>query len=331
VALGLVLGGCAVPIRIAAIDASAPRDLTPIAIDAGLSSIEDPATKARLARLLATPDMREIERQLIAGVVDGSLATMSEKERVERVNDLTSRYAAGVLRMLASEFVPQAREAASEALKGAVDGAFDEAMSERHQRVLTRFASSLAEASVRPIADQLSTTHLASGVSSAMTQQIGPALQTVLRENLALGVADALLDERVQRALGTTARNLSRETILGSNEGLSQIQATRPANQPSWIDRGLSLATEGAQIASAITWFLALIALALAIWIVKLLLLQRRHRIEIDRLVPVSPPPPAPPAAPLWREPGAPRFRARHFARKRALARPSTPDPPPGA
>jgi hypothetical protein len=90
--LSLGASGCAIPTRIQAVDPKVPRESTSIAMDAAVGEMEEAKTRRRIERVLASPEVKDAERELMAGMVDGSLAALSERDRGERVSAVTSRF-----------------------------------------------------------------------------------------------------------------------------------------------------------------------------------------------------------------------------------------------
>ncbi|WP_437956908.1 hypothetical protein WME76_36885 [Sorangium sp. So ce119] len=263
----LLLGavGCALPTRITSVDEEVARVQTPAAIDEGLGKLEEAETQRRVARLMASPEVRAAQRQLIAGLIDGTLASLGEADRAARVNELTAEYMRGVVR-------------------SAMDGAMDGALSEDSRRDLQRMTGSLVEASVRQLRDSLDEADLGPAMSSALREQLGPALQVVIAENLGPGMTALLGSEDFQRALGATARVIGREMVAGANDALTEVQQRSGGPQgESMLSRVGDLADEGAQLVSALPWILAAIAVALAVWVTTLLAQRKRYRAEIER------------------------------------------------
>jgi hypothetical protein len=258
VALAISTSACMVPTRVAKLDLEIPRDATPVAIEAGLRALDDPANKQRIQQMLASPEMKAVERELVAGMVDGSLAALSEADRAERIGALTSRYATGMLQGFSRDVAPQIGLAISEMTRSAVRSAMSEAMKPANQRELT------------------------TAVSDALTRDLGPALQKVLTDNLGPGIAAALENEEVKRALGDTAHLLGREMVLGVNEGMAKIQDSKAKGDTSMLGSLGNLANKSANVASGITWVLAALVLVLGALLVKLLMQARKYRSESE-------------------------------------------------
>ena len=276
--LALCLGtGCAAPV--AELSAEIPKAATPAVVEAGLDTLEDPNTRLRMARLLATPEMRAIQRELAAGLLDAALATLGEEERIARIDALTSRAVARMLRGAAREVPPLA----ASVTRGAVDGALDAALDPARSKALQRSVSDVVATTVRSAARGIDDAGIAKSVSSAMTEQIGPALEATLRDDVTPGLAATLGDERLHRALGATAHVLGREMVLGVTEALAQ-QKPPPASG-SLLSRLTNVAQEGARLFGSAAWVLVALVVLLFAWIVKLLVQTRRYRADASRRI----------------------------------------------
>ncbi|XXX75628.1 hypothetical protein WMF30_49055 [Sorangium sp. So ce134] len=265
-ALSVLLGaaGCALPTRITSVDEEVARVQTPAAIDEGLRKLEDAEIQRRVARMMASPEMRAAQRQLVAGLIDGTLASLSDEGRAARIDELTAQYTRGVVR-------------------SAVGGALDGALDEDARRELRRVTGSLVEASVRQLRESLDEADLGPSVAAALREQLGPALQAVIAENLGPGVTSLLGSEDFQRALGATARVVGREMVAGANDALTEAQQRDGRRDGSMLSRIGHLADEGAQLVSTITWLIGAVAVALAVWVTLLLVQRRRYRVETEQ------------------------------------------------
>jgi truncated hemoglobin YjbI len=256
-ALSAGAAGCAIPIRLTDVDPEVPRRSLPQSIDAGLDTLDQAETKRKIEGLVKSPEMREIERELIAGLLDGTLTAMGDEERSKRVGGLMSKALGGIFEGASAQMGPEMREAIAASV-GAV-----------------------VARSVKEAAKGLRDAEIGEQISTAMTEQVGPAMQKALRENIGRGLAEVLKDEEVRRELGETARVLGREMVAGATEALAQAQ---PPNQVgSTLDRISQLAGKGSRLFDSITWALGLIILALAVLIVRLMAQAKRYREDAHR------------------------------------------------
>lgn len=269
--------GCAVPIRIADLNKEIPRTTMPIAVRAGIDTMSDPETARRVQRLLADPQMRAVQEALVAGLVDGTLATLSDKERAERIGAMTMKAMTGLLQGASREL----SAGLGAATQSALDGALDTALSPVHRRQLETLLTEIVVATIRAVAAGLREAEVGKHLSESITDQVGPALGKALREEVAPGFAALLQNEELNRALGATAKRLGRELVLGATEALAQTQ--QPKADGSLLSRITELAQQGARLFGSAAWLLILIIAALLAWTLKLLAQSRSYREEAER------------------------------------------------
>jgi hypothetical protein len=269
--------GCAVPIRLTGVDSEVPRRAVPDSVDAGLDKLADAETKRRIEGIMKSPEMRNIERELINGLLDGTLGSLSDEERSKRIGELMSKALVNMMEGASAKMGPMASKMTS----GAVGGALDAALSPERREALAESVGAVVSKSVKSAVEGLRDAELGASVSTAMTEQVGPAMQKALRENITRGLAEVLKDEELRRELGETARVLGREMVIGATEALAQAQP--PQESGSSLARISQLAGRGARLFESATWMLGLVILALLVWIVKLMAQGRRYREEAHR------------------------------------------------
>jgi hypothetical protein len=277
VVLLTAIASCAIPIKVTDLSKKIPRTTVPIAVAAGVDALDDPEIKRRIQRLMATPEMRRIEQELVAGMVDGTLAALSEEERAERFAALMKKAMTDILRGAVRELEPRM----AEMTRGTINGALDAALDPGRQRALDSLVEGLVKSSIRSAAAGLHEAEIGKNLASAITEQLGPALKQILREDLAPSLAELLNNEEFQRALGETARMLARETVLGVTEALAHTQ--KPKDDGSILARVTELIHQGARLFGSAAWVLLLVIVTLVIWTIKLLVQSRRYREESDR------------------------------------------------
>lgn len=268
---------CAIPIRIADLNKEIPRTTMPIAVRSGIDTMSDPETTRRVQRLLADPQMRAVQEALVAGLLDGTLATLSDKERAERIGALTTKAMTGILQGAAREL----SAGIGAVTQSAVDGALDTALSPTRRRDLERLLGEIIAATIRAVAAGLRDAEVGKKISGSITEQVGPALGKALRDDVAPGLAALLQNEELNRSLGATAKLLGRELVLGATEALAQTQ--QPKAEGSLLSRITELAHEGARLFGSAAWLLLLIIAALLAWTMKLLAQSRSYREEAER------------------------------------------------
>lgn len=271
----LVTAGCSGPV--AQLSAEVPKGAVPATIEATIDSLGDPVTRRRIEQILASPELQDVQRDLVAGIVDATLTTFDEQARTERMGLLANKAVLGTLAIL-NKGLPGFGH---DLTQGAVGGALDAALSPARGAALARQVGIVLDAGLSSAANAAGKAEIAKGMSGAMKDEIGPALRATLRDQVAPGLAETLKNEELQRALGLTARNLGREMVLGVTEALAQQKP--PPESGSLLSSLTGLAQKGAQLFGSAAWLLVLVIVALFAWILKLMAQARRFREDADR------------------------------------------------
>jgi hypothetical protein len=241
--------GCGAPLR----DAS--RQATAGALDQALDTFEDARMRQRVAAFLATPEaqqtLREAAAGLAAGFAEGSIETLSEDDKVRQR-----------LVMLSSLV-------ASTATRAAMESAVEEASSPETTRRLQGIAVGTATLATRAAMQEMNSDLV------SMMGTLGPAIRATMTDDVEPGVHELLNSSEVRSALAAAAFEMSRQAVLGSNEGLAELEQKRRKT-------GLLARLSGA-FASA-TWLLPLFLAVCAATIVTLTMGLFRMRSRIRAL-----------------------------------------------
>jgi hypothetical protein len=244
-------------VALAAASGCAPGITSPLTqgvVEGGIKSMDDRANQQRIAHVLASPEVRAAEEQLIAQILDGSLKSLTENQRAERLGQISGRFAGSLIRSMSKD--------TSAAVRSVMDETMSSAMSEARQKDMARMVGAVVQATVRSAVDGVADADMGPRLSAALTNVLGPAIQRVMNENLGAGMADTLAREDVKRALGSTARLLGHELVVGVEEGLDERKHTTP--QGGLVSNVSSLASQGATVGHIIVWVL-LVALVIAV------------------------------------------------------------------
>jgi hypothetical protein len=253
-----------------------PR-MTPALVDSSLKELENPRNRQRMVHVLASPDVKILQQELVADLLDGSLAALSEEQRADRVGELTARYTASVMNGFSRELIPQLAPMGAAVVQGA--------MSDENQQAMQHFIGSMVQASVEPVVRSIDNAEIARSVSTAMTTELGPAIQKILRDNLGPGLAQTLSNPEVKRAMNDAAHDFGREMVLGVNEGLIKVQQNDVARDSSLLGSVSSMAHEGATATKLLPALLSAVVLALVVWVARLLTRTRRYRTAEEQRI----------------------------------------------
>jgi hypothetical protein len=273
--LAALSAGCALPLG--NLPTEIPRQAASGAVGGATAALDDPATRARIERILASPEVRGAERAVLSGIIDGLVATLDDPQRADRIEMLGSRAFQRILEDAARGLPPVAGSLTRSVAGGALDAALDPA----RRGELSDSVGAVVGSTVRAATTALSSADIAQNVSRSMTESIGPALGETVRKDIGPGLAAVLNDAEFQRALGATARTLGREIVLGATDALAEKKPPPESGSP--LARATGLAREGARLFGSAAWLLLLVIVALVVWVWKLVAQSRRYREEADR------------------------------------------------
>jgi hypothetical protein len=254
VLLAVVVAGCAGTIGSAA--GAVPRPV----IEQSLDTLDDPETQRAIADVLSSPEYRDATRALLGNVTDGALDALSEEERRTRLGELTDAFVAKMSESLGEAMRRDLAPAIATVAARTMDRAITEALSEDNRALLAQTVAEIARGVV-------------------------VALAASLREELAPALRDLLEDEEVKQAIGGTAREISREIIIGLDDGFREIERRdeRGARPDTILSRVQDFANEGVGLMQIGLIALAGVAAVLAIWLVFLVVRSRSAAAENRR------------------------------------------------
>lgn len=249
-----------------------PRGLTrdvasaapPAAIHSTLSALNEQENQRLLVQLLDSPQMHEAARAFAGEIADGTLAAMTEPERVARIEAMSTRYVATLTRTITRSMSEGLRRdlgpAIAQVMRETVASTLRETLSQGYQRDLERVAGGITRATVEAATQ---------GMAQGMTRDMVPAMRA------------AMVDPETLRALGVVSRTLTRDVVLGSNDAITQLQRQQEqGGQPSFLGRLTSATSNGLRIMQLVAVAVGAVALLLALWVVRLIMKSRKLEAE---------------------------------------------------
>lgn len=239
-------------------------------VGGSLEALNDPHNKALLLRLLQDPDIKAAAHDLTAALTGGALDGLSDAERMARVREASDEYirtiAAAVGGALDEDISPAVTRAVTDVVGGAVAGALRPANIKRAEELvdgvtrttITAFTQSTARGlreDLGPALNKVIADDLGPALQKVVEVNIGPALRKVIKDDLGPAMM-AVLDGEDGGASGSFARALTKQIVLGVNDGMSEL--------------GISPSPNAKDGGGGISWWL--IALGVLLGLVMLLL-----------------------------------------------------------
>jgi hypothetical protein len=246
-AMSLLIAGCGATVRSAAYEG--PHIAVPIAVDETLRSLEDPVTRERVARVLATPEMQRAVREVAAAAMDEALAKSSSEEANARLDEVVGRVTAAFSRALL------------EVLRGELAGEIGSpeyvAAERRIERDLSNAVAGATRSALRTAADEIPET-------------VGPSVRKAL--------VTELQSPELRAALAVTVAEITRQALLTSRDVIVELhREAAEAGKPSMFPVLGQMVT----LAWSATLVLAAALLILLAWALQMRRRTKRFRAAV--------------------------------------------------
>lgn len=244
-------------------------------IAGGLDGLNDPRNKELLLRLLRDDDIQRAVGDLAGALSGGMLDGLSDEERQARVREASEAYvrtvAAAVGHALDEELSPALARGVDDVVGAAVQGALRPA----NRRLAEELVDGVTRSAMHAVTQS---------TAQGLRDDLGPAMQRILEDNLGPALRK-VVEEDLQPSLvaafgadgghaGVFARALTRQVVLGFNDGMSELGMSPTPNKKDGIGvLGWLLIVFGALL-------LVMTALLIRLFFTRHTLLQDRARSE---------------------------------------------------
>lgn len=245
----------------------------PAATESALEQMEDEKTRARVAAVLATPEMQRAMQELSGGLSQGVVNGLTSDQMTAQTDKLVSRFVHSLMGELARGLDEDLGPAMTTITSKSIDAAMNSAMTPAHQQQVERFTAAIVASVMRGAAQEIPQS-VAPALHKAMTDEIGPALSEMMRVDVAPGLAAIFRSPDFKAAFAETAHDAARQAVLGSNEALAELAEKRKRDEG-----GSPLGSIGAFFSSRM-WLLGALAVAAFLALPLVWLVVERRRAE---------------------------------------------------
>ena len=203
----------------------------------GLEAISDPKNKEMLVRLLQDADIKQAAHDLVAALTGGALDGLTDEQRQAKIREASDAYIRTISAATSEALDKEISPALTRAVEDVLGGAIASALRPSNRRLAESMVDGVTRSTV--LAFTQSTAQglrddLGPALTKVLDQDLGPALQRVVEQNLGPAVRNVIakdLQPALQAALGgedggeagTFARALTKQIVLGVNDGMSEL------------------------------------------------------------------------------------------------------------
>ncbi len=235
---------------------TAAATAAPEAIHASLDTLDTAATRRQILDILGSPEVQTAAQLLMARLTDGALDALTSADRAKRITALSTGFVTTIAESVSQSLHTSLGPEIALMVSNSMDAALQQALSPENQARMASLVAAVLERSVIT---------LAASVNSGLR----PTMRTVLREDIGPALRDALRDKDTQQGLADTMRLLTRQAVLGMQDGFAEIDARTKAGSgpPTLMSRLQVLAADGSTLTRWIAVVLAILVALLAVWL----------------------------------------------------------------
>ncbi|WP_434424300.1 hypothetical protein [Nannocystis pusilla] len=230
-------------------------------LEGTLEALEDEGNRARLRRLLRDPEIQAAVHDLTQSITGGALDGLTDEERIQRVGEASDRYIRTISGALARAVGEDVSPAVTKSVKELVGAVMAGAIGPENRRLTREFVDGVTRTALSAFMQSTAQglrEELGPALGDVVAQDLGPAVQRVVEDNLGPALRTVLERDLGPTmlavaggedggAVGAFGRALSKQLVLGVNDGMSELGISLSPNKKAsmgifgWLAIGLGI------------------------------------------------------------------------------------------
>lgn len=255
-----------------------------------LEALNDPHNKELLRKILQDSHIKQSAHDLTEAITGGALDGVTDAERMKKIREASDAYIRTIASAVGKALDEDISPSVARGVGDVVGGTIASALRPENRQLARSFIDGVTRSTITafmqstskglrddlgPALNKVLAQDLGPGLQRVIEDNLGPALKTVMERDLQPMMASALGGEEGGGA-GVFARALTRQIVLGVNDGMSDLGIS-----PVGSSKNGTATTGGFGVLGWIPWVLGVLLLILTIAVVRLMLTRRA--IAADR------------------------------------------------
>ncbi len=214
-----------------------------------LEALNDPHNQELLRRLLQDSNIKAAAHDLTEAITGGAVDGLSDEARMKRIREASDAYIRTISEAVGAALDEDISPAVTRGIGDVVGGTVAAALRPENARLARSFVDGVTRSTITafmqstaqglrddlgPALNKVLEQDLGPGLQKVIENNLGPALRTVLERDLQPMIAAALGGEDAG-ASGVFARGLTRQIVLGMNDGMSELGISLSPNRKDGI------------------------------------------------------------------------------------------------
>jgi hypothetical protein len=214
-----------------------------------LEALNEPRNRELLLRLLRDPDIQEAAHDLTEAITGGAVDGLSDEARMQRIREASDAYIRTISGAVGAALDEDISPAVTRGIGDVVGGTVAAALRPENARLARSFVDGVTRSTITafmqstaqglrddlgPALNLVLERDLGPGLQRVIEDNVGPALRKVIERDLQPMIEAALGGEE-GGAAGMFARDLTRQIVLGANDGMSELGISLSPNSKDGI------------------------------------------------------------------------------------------------
>lgn len=245
-------------------------------VEESLETLDKEENRARLGRIMNSPQMRDamhdLTASIVVGVFDGvrqarTKKLMGETDVAKSIGDGMNDHIAPAVGKMTYRIVDQAMAAA---------------LSDKHIGQVEKLAEGGTHAAVRGLAYGIEQ-DLGPAIASTLDKDLGPAIAQMIERDIMPAVGRGLNSPDMQLAIANTTNSVANGLVHGTDDALDQTNITKTEDGDSRIKLFGGRLALGYAIALFVAFAFGTMLVVLTVWLVRSNRRQRKQQEEAKR------------------------------------------------
>ncbi len=214
-----------------------------------LGALNEPRNRELLLRLLRDPDIQAAAHDLTEAITGGAVDGVSDEARMRRVREASDAYIRTIAGAVGAALDEDISPAVTRGIGDVVGGTVAAALRPENARLARSFVDGVTRSTITAFMQSTAQglrDDLGPALNKVLEQDLGPGLQRVIEENVGPALRKVIerdLQPMIEAALGGEdggaagifARDLTRQIVLGANDGMSELGISLSPNRKDGI------------------------------------------------------------------------------------------------
>ncbi len=245
-------------------------------VEESLETLDKEENRAKLGRIMNSPQMRDAMHDLTASIVVGVFDGMKQAQTKGLMGKTD------VAKSIGDGMNEHVSPAVSKMTYRLVDSAMTAALADKHVEQVNKLAEGGTHAAIKGLAHGIEQ-DLGPAIASTLDKDLGPAIAQMIERDIMPAVGRGLNSPDMQLAISSTTNSIANGLVHGTDDALDQTNITKDEEGESRVKLFGGRLALGYAIALFVAFAFGTMLVVLTVMLVRSNRRQRKHQEEAKR------------------------------------------------